>query len=79
MEGRFYTLFEKLRNRDSKFYNYFRMSIHTFDFLVDRATKQCSAVLPYPCQETLLPKIHKLLSKTSVFLFFLKTISRFVP
>ena len=38
MEGSFYTLFEKLRNHDSKFYNYFRMSIHTFDFLVDRVT-----------------------------------------
>ena len=36
MEGSFYTLFEKLRNHDSKFYNFFRMSIHSFDFLVDR-------------------------------------------
>ena len=40
MEGRFYTLFEKLINHDSKFYNYFSMSIHTFDFLVDRATNR---------------------------------------
>ena len=38
MEGSFYTLFEKLRNHDSKFYNYFRMSINTSDFLVDRMT-----------------------------------------
>ena len=36
MEGSFYILFEKLRYHDSKFYNYFLMSIHTFDFLVDR-------------------------------------------
>ena len=71
MEGSFYNLFEKLRNHDSKCYNYFRMSIHTFNFLVDRVTKQCSAVLSYPCQETLLPKIHKLLSKPSVVLFCL--------
>ena len=37
MEGSFYTLFEKLINHNSKFYNYFLMSIglHTFDFLVD--------------------------------------------
>ena len=39
MEGSFYTLYEKHRNQDSKFYNYFRMSIQTFDFLVDRVTK----------------------------------------
>ena len=38
MEGIFYSLFEKLRNHDSKFYNYFLVSIHTFDFLVDRVT-----------------------------------------
>ena len=38
MEGSFYTRFEKLRFHDSKFYNYFRMSIHTFDFLVDCVT-----------------------------------------
>ena len=38
MEGSFYTFFEKLRNQDSRFYNYFRMSLHTFDFLVDRVT-----------------------------------------
>ena len=38
MEGSFYSLLEKLRNHDSKFYNYFRKSIHTFDFLVDRVT-----------------------------------------
>ena len=37
MEGSFYSLFEKLRNHDSKFYNFFRMSIHT-DFLIDRVT-----------------------------------------
>ena len=36
MEGSFYSLFEKFGNHDSKFYNYFLMSIHTFDFLVDR-------------------------------------------
>ena len=38
MEGSFYTLFEKLRNLYSKCYNNFRMSILTFDFLVDRVT-----------------------------------------
>ena len=36
MEGSFYTLFEQLRNHNSKCYKYFRMSIPAFDFLVDR-------------------------------------------
>ncbi|KAB0804863.1 hypothetical protein PPYR_01833 [Photinus pyralis] len=33
LEGNFYTLFEKLRCDDAKFFNYFRMSTSTFDFL----------------------------------------------
>ncbi|CAH1985388.1 unnamed protein product [Acanthoscelides obtectus] len=36
LEGSFYTLFEKLRKDNSKFFNYFRMSIDTFDFIVER-------------------------------------------
>jgi hypothetical protein len=36
VEGSFYTLFEKLRSDDAKFFNYFRMSVSTFDFLVTR-------------------------------------------
>ena len=36
LEGSFYTLFEKLKCRDSKFFNYFRMSVLTFEFLVMR-------------------------------------------
>ena len=36
LEGSFYTLFEKLKSHDSKFFNYFRMSVSTFEFLVMR-------------------------------------------
>jgi len=36
LEGSFYTLFEKLKSHDSKFFNYFRMSLSTFEFLVMR-------------------------------------------
>lgn len=36
VEGAFYTLFEKLRENPGKFFNYFRMSKETFDYLVDR-------------------------------------------
>lgn len=32
--GAFYTLFEDLRNDDAKFFNYFRMSIKSFDELL---------------------------------------------
>ena len=42
MEGSFYILFKKLRYHDSKFYNYFLMSIHTSDFLVDQTVFCCS-------------------------------------
>ncbi|CAH1977615.1 unnamed protein product [Acanthoscelides obtectus] len=34
--GTFYTLFEQLRNDDTKFFNYFRMSITSFDELHER-------------------------------------------
>jgi len=36
LEGSFYTLSEKLKNHDSKFCNYFRMSVSTFGFLLMR-------------------------------------------
>lgn len=36
IEGSFYTLFEKLRSDDDKFFNYFHMSTCTFDFLMER-------------------------------------------
>jgi len=36
LEGSFYTLFEKVKSHDSKFFNYFRMSVSTFEFLVMR-------------------------------------------
>ncbi|GBN50382.1 hypothetical protein AVEN_124460-1 [Araneus ventricosus] len=34
--GAFYTLFEELRNDDTKFFNYFRMSMTSFDELHGR-------------------------------------------
>ena len=47
---------------------------HTYFWFSGRSCgKQCSVVLSYPCQETLLPKIQKLLSKPSVFYFVFKT------
>jgi hypothetical protein len=36
LEGSFYTLFGKLKGDESKFFNYFRMSTQTFDFLIER-------------------------------------------
>jgi len=36
LEGSFYTLFEKLKSHDSKFFNYFRMSVSKFEFLATR-------------------------------------------
>ena len=36
LEGSFNTLFEKLKSHDSKFFNYFRMSVSKFEFLVKR-------------------------------------------
>ena len=36
LEGSFYTFFEKLKSHDSKFFNYFRTSVSTFEFLVKR-------------------------------------------
>ena len=36
LEGSFYTLFEELKSHDSKFFNYFRMSVSKFEFLVMR-------------------------------------------
>ena len=36
LEGSFYTLFEKLKSHDSKFFNYIRISVSTFEFLVTR-------------------------------------------
>ena len=36
LEGSFYTLFEKLKSHDFKFFNYFRVSVSTFEFLVAR-------------------------------------------
>lgn len=36
LEGAFYTIFEKLRENPEKFFNYFRMSRETFDYLVDQ-------------------------------------------
>ena len=36
LEGSFHTLFEKPKSHDSKFFNYFRMSVSTFEFLVMR-------------------------------------------
>lgn len=34
LEGTYYTLFEKLSNDPNKFFNYFRMSKNTFDYIL---------------------------------------------
>jgi len=48
LEGSFYTLFEKLKSHDSKYFSYFRLSASTFEFLVmrlsDRIKDQDTAV-----------------------------------
>jgi len=36
LEGAYYTLYGRLRVGERKFCNYFRMSIYTFDYIVDR-------------------------------------------
>jgi hypothetical protein len=44
LEGSFYTLFGKLKGDESKFFNYFRMSTQTFDFLIERLELNCCAL-----------------------------------
>ena len=78
MEVSFYSLFEKLRNHDFKLYNYFLMSIHTSDFLVDRVAN--SVLLFF----LILVKLffQKYINFSPSLLFFyvvFKTISSFVP
>ena len=43
LEGSFYTLFEKLKSHDSKFFNYFRMGVSMFEFLVMRLSERIKA------------------------------------
>lgn len=38
LEGTYYTLFEKLASDENKFFNYFRMSKNTFDYIVNKLT-----------------------------------------
>lgn len=42
VEGAFYTIFEKVRQHEEKFFNYFRMSVSTFDYLVARLRSNIS-------------------------------------
>lgn len=42
VEGAFYTLFDKLTQDDKKFFNYFRMSTATFDYLLSRLSENIS-------------------------------------
>jgi len=53
LEGSFYTLFEKLKSHDSKFFNYFRMSVTTFEFIVMRLSDRIKK--PRYCNESLCP------------------------
>jgi hypothetical protein len=36
LEGAYYTLYGRLREDERKFFNYFRMSTSTFDYILDR-------------------------------------------
>jgi hypothetical protein len=36
LEGTYYTVYGRLREDERKFFNYFRMSTSTFDYIVDR-------------------------------------------
>ena len=40
LEGAYYTLYGRLREDERKFFNYFRMSTSTFDYIVDRLAPQ---------------------------------------
>ena len=79
MEGSFYTLFVKLRNHDSKFYNYFCISIHTFDFLVDRVTNSVLLFFLILVKKLLFQKCINFSPSLLFFYFVFKTISGFVP
>ena len=78
MEGSFYTLFEKLRNHDSKFYNYFRISIHTFDFLVDRVTNSVLLFFLIVVKKLFFQKYITFSPNLQLFYLF-KSISSFAP
>ena len=79
MEGSFYTLFEKPRNHDSKFYNYFRMSIHSFDILVDRVTNTVLLFFLILVKKLFFQKYINFSPSLLFFNFIFKTISSFVP
>ena len=38
VEGEFHTLFHRLRNYPNKFYEYTRMSVNTFDYILEKVT-----------------------------------------
>ena len=40
--GEFYTLYERLRNHEDKFYDYTRMTITTFDYILNAVKTQLS-------------------------------------
>jgi hypothetical protein len=48
LEGAYYTLYGRLREVERKFFNYFKMSTSTFDYIVDRLA------LHLECQNTMM-------------------------
>ena len=80
MEGNFsYTLFEKLINHDSKCYNNFRISIPTFDFLVDRVTHSVLLFFLILVKKLFFQKYINFSPSLLFFYFVFKTIISFVP
>lgn len=43
LRGEFYTIYSDLRENSDKFYNYFRMSIRSFDELTARVTQKITS------------------------------------
>ena len=75
-----FTLFsKKLRNHDSKFYNYFLMNIHTFDFLVDRVTNSVLLFFLILVKKHFFQKYINFSPSLLFFYFVFKTIISFVP
>ena len=62
LEGAYYALYGRLREDERKFFNYFRMSTSTFDFIVDRLApnleRQDTILVPGPIIELRILVVH---------------------
>ena len=62
LEGAYYTLYGRLREDERKFFNYFRMSTSTFDYIGDRFAphleRQNTILVPGPIIELRILVVH---------------------